>query len=200
MVVQGASAVLVSEPFAQLPVGKHFPRERPRSEMAESFPVDRIGTVVDASQTAQETAAFCRGPIFQARLSRWCAGGSAGSIALCVKALRAPGPVVDSRAPVHRLSHQSGAGRVHEAVQNPLTKPIRWRWCELGNAAGPAMARTVFPGGYEEGRLEVIVPIAPGCGEMESRREELISGCAARGHGSASRSSWFWSPRRKGRR
>jgi len=57
VIVQGAAAVLVGEPFAQLPVGKHLPPEKGLEvEVAESFPVDRIGTMVHASQTAQETA------------------------------------------------------------------------------------------------------------------------------------------------
>jgi Dna[CI] antecedent DciA-like protein len=44
-------------------------------------------------------------------------------------------------------------------------------WC---NAAGPAMARAVFPRGYEGGRLEVVVPDRAWLRELESRREELM--------------------------
>ena len=44
-------------------------------------------------------------------------------------------------------------------------------WCQ---AAGPVMARAVYPGGYESGRLEVVVPDRAWLRELESRREELI--------------------------
>jgi hypothetical protein len=65
MVVQGSSAVLIGEPFAQLPVGKHLSSEKGfEMKMAEAFPVHRIGTVVDASQAGKKTAAIGRGGCF----------------------------------------------------------------------------------------------------------------------------------------
>ena len=58
--------------------------------------------------------------------------------------------------------------RIHD---EPDPVAVVRAWC---NAAGPAMARATFPGGYEGGRLEVIVPDRAWLREMESRREELI--------------------------
>jgi hypothetical protein len=42
------------------------------------------------------------------------------------------------------------------------------------NAAGPAMSRAAFPGSYEDGRLEVVVPDRAWLRELESRRDELM--------------------------
>ncbi len=84
MVVQSSSAVLIGEPLAQLPVGKHFSSEKGfEMKMAESFPVYRIGTVVDASQAGKEAAAIRRGCCFGRHdSSTGHADGIIGSIAL----------------------------------------------------------------------------------------------------------------------
>ena len=58
--------------------------------------------------------------------------------------------------------------RIHE---EPDPVAVVRAWC---NAAGPALARAAFPGGYESGRLEVVVPDRAWLRELESRREELI--------------------------
>ena len=58
--------------------------------------------------------------------------------------------------------------RIHD---EPDPVAVVRAWC---NAAGPAVARAVFPGGYQGGRLEVIVPDRAWLREMEACREELM--------------------------
>ena len=63
MVVQGAPAVLIGESLTQLPVGEYFSLEEGfEMESAKPFPVNRVGAVMNASQTGKEAAAVARGP------------------------------------------------------------------------------------------------------------------------------------------
>ena len=60
VIVQSAPAILIGEPLTQLSVDEHFPPEEGLEvEMAESFPVDRVRTMVDATEAGKEAAAIC---------------------------------------------------------------------------------------------------------------------------------------------
>jgi len=60
VIVQRTPAILIGEPLTQLSVDEHFsPEEGLEVEMAESFPVDRVRTMVDASKAGKEAAAIC---------------------------------------------------------------------------------------------------------------------------------------------
>lgn len=57
VIVQSTPAILIGEPLTELSVGEHFsPKEGLEVEMAESFPVDRIRTMVDATEAGKEAA------------------------------------------------------------------------------------------------------------------------------------------------
>jgi hypothetical protein len=59
VIVQSTPAILIGESLAQLSVGEHFPPEEGLEvEMAESFPVSGIRTMVDATETGKEAAAI----------------------------------------------------------------------------------------------------------------------------------------------
>jgi hypothetical protein len=95
MVVQRPSAVLIRQAFADLPVGEYFSSEKSLEvKMAKPLPVDRIGTVMDATETGKETAANGRGSI----LGCHDASGHAERIMGPIASLRQGGPRIAALA------------------------------------------------------------------------------------------------------